>query len=227
MKKLANNLSLIVASFLASAGVVFAEGDKDFFDAAEGITLPTDETTTGANAPAAQATENVAEQAQHGANFVDSAKDFFTNLGGNIQHGLQGFTGKLQEFGNFIGEKLQGITGGNPLISKIAVALVLVLISVLIIVVLVLIAKKFVHKTQSNPFQSQPFGDSDVDNDFEPVDENDNNYQDEGFVPADGNDGAVDVGNQANQKVTSVEQKTLSAPSDISGAMKNFLHVTE
>ena len=216
MKKLANNLSLIVASFLASAGVVFAEGDKDFFDAAEGITLPTDETTTGATAPAAQATENVAEQAQHGANFVDSAKEFFANLGGNIQHGLQGFTGKLQEFGNFVGEKLQGITGGNPLISKIAVALVLVLI-----------AKKFVHKTQSNPFQSQPFGDSDEDNDFEPVDENDNNYQDEGFVPADGNDGAVDVGNQANQKVTSVEQKTLSAPSDISGAMKNFLHVTE
>ena len=103
MKKLANNLSLIVASFLASAGVVFAEGDKDFFDAAEGITLPTDETTTGANAPAAQATENVAEQAQHGANFVDSAKEFYANLGGNIQHGLQGFTGKLQEFGNFIG----------------------------------------------------------------------------------------------------------------------------
>lgn len=226
MKKLANNLSLIAASFLASASVVFAESDKDFFEAAEGITLPTDETATGATAPVPQAAEGAAEQAQHGANFVDSAKEFFTNLGGNIQHGTQGFTDKLQAFGNLIGEKLNVVTGGNPLISKIAVALVLVLISIVIIVVLVLIAKKFVHKTQANPFQSQPFGPTD-ENDFEPIGDN-NNVQDDGsFAPADNGEGAVDMGNQANQKVTSEEQKTLSSPTDISGAMKNFLNVTE
>ena len=215
MKKLANNLSLIAASFLASASVVFAESDKDFFEAAEGITFPTDETATGATAPVPQAAEGAAEQAQHGANFVDSAKEFFTNLVGNIQHGTQGFTDKLQNFGNLIGEKLNVVTGGNPLISKIAVALVLVLI-----------AKKFVHKTQANPFQSQPFGSTD-ENDFEPIDDN-NNVQDDGsFAPADNDDGTVDIGNQTNQKVTSEEQKTLSSPTDISGAMKNFLNVTE
>ena len=226
MKKLANNLSLIAASFLASASVVFAESDKDFFEAAEGITFPTDETATGATAPVPQAAEGAAEQAQHGANFVDSAKEFFTNLVGNIQHGTQGFTDQLQNFGNLIGEKLNVVTGGNPLISKIAVALVLVLISIVIIVVLVLIAKKFVHKTQANPFQSQPFGPTD-ENDFEPIDDN-NNVQDDGsFAPADNDDGTVDIGNQTNQKVTSEEQKTLSSPTDISGAMKNFLNVTE
>lgn len=224
MKKLANNLSLMAISFLASASVAFAENDKDFFEAAEGITLPTDETATGTTAP--QTAESAAEQAQHGASFVDSAKEFFANLGGNIQHGTQGFVEKLQDFGNFIGEKLNVLTGGNPLVSKIAVALVLVLISIVIIVVLVLIAKKFVHKTQANPFQSQPFGSPD-DNDFEPMSDN-NNIQDDGsFVPADNGDGTVDVGNQASQKVASEEQKTLSSPTDITGAMKNFLNVTE
>lgn len=225
MKKLANNLSLIAASFLANVGMAFAASDSEFFEAAEGITLPTDETATGAIAPTAQPAESAA--AQSGANFVDSAKEFFTNFSGKIQHYLHGFTDKLHDFANLIGEKLNVLTGGNPLISKIAVALVLVLISVVIIVILVLIAKKFVRRTQTNPFQSQPFGNPDEGNDFEEIDEPVQNNNQNESAPIENNNGTVDVGNQATQKVTSVEQTILSAPFDIAGAMKNFLHVTE
>lgn len=222
MKKLANNLSLIIVSLFASASVAFAENDSDFFAAAEGITVPTDETATGATAPVPQAAENAA--AQHGGNFLDTTKEFFANLGTNIQHGCQGFTGKLQEFGNFIGDKLNGITGGNPLISKIAVALVLVLISIVIIVVLILIAKKFVHKTQSNPFQSQLFGNPEVSNidDIEDIEDEEDINADEGEIP-ENTETTMKIGEQ----VTSEEQSTLIAPSDISGAMKNFLNITE
>lgn len=225
MKKSVNKLSLITLSLLASASVAFAENDKEFFDAAEGITLPTDETATGTVPPAAQTGGDVVGQTQQNTNFFDLAKDFFVNLGSNFQQGSQGFMVKLQDFGNYIGEKLNVVTGGNPLISKIAVALVLVLISVVIIVVLVLIAKKFVHKTQSNPFEAQPFASTD-DNDFATIE--DNNLQDNGsFVTADNNDGTVDIGNQTSQKVISEEQKMLSSPTDITGAMRNFLNVTE
>ena len=227
MKKLAYNLNLLAISLFAGVQVAFAENDSDFFAAAEGITLPTDETSTGATVPAPQAAEKAAEQAQQGGNFLDLTKEFFSNLGGNIRHGVQGFTGKLQEFGNFIGDKLNGITGGNPLVSKIAVALVLVLISIVIIVVLVLIAKKFVHKAVSNPFQAQPFWNTNFDNfnDIENLDDDDDNLDvdEQSTQPSDNSDGTDD----GSEQVTSEEQTTLIAPTDIQGAMKNFLNITE
>ncbi len=216
MKKLVNNFILIMIAIFTNAKIAFAENDSDFFAAAEGITLPTDETATGATAP--QVSEEIAEQAQNSGNFIDSAKGFFSDFGGNIQGFWQNFSGKLQEFANFIGDKLNGITGGNPLISKIAVALVLVLISIVVIVVLVLIAKKFVKKTQSNPFQAQPFdslGEDEENIDFEDTD--DDNITDQDIQNDDSN----------NTENHSVEQTTLNTPTDISGAMRNFLNVTE
>lgn len=208
---------LIFAALFANAKIAFAENDNDFFEAAEGITLPTDETATGATAP--QVSDEIAEQVQNNGNFVDVVKNFFSDLGGNLQNFWQNFSGKLQEFANFIGDKINGITGGNPLISKIAVALILVLISIVVIVVLVLIAKKFVRKTQSNPFQAQPFdsiGEKGENINFDETDDEDV------F-----NENSVEEDDVAVEKEPSVEQTTLNTPTDISGAMRNFLNVTE
>lgn len=221
MKKLVNKFYLIIASFLATATTVFAENDSDFFEAAEGITLPTDETATGAVVPSA---ENVAEQVQQGNNALDAVKEFFVNLSGNIKEYLQSFTGKLQEFANIIGDKLNGLTGGNPLVSKIMVALVLVLISIVIIVILVIIAKKFIRKTTSNPFQSQPFEEIDNGDDFDEIDDIDEENVDDGNTPS----SLKEEGTTAIQEpVSSEEQITLRTPTDITGAMKNFLNITE
>lgn len=204
-----------------TATAVFAENDNDFFEAAEGITLPTDETATGAVAPT---TENVAEQAQQGNNFLNVLKEFFVNFGSNVKEFLHNFAGKLQEFANVIGDKLNGLTGGNPLVSKILVALVLVLISIVIIVVLVLIAKKFVRKTASNPFQSQPFGNIDNGDDFDDFDDiDDENFDDDNIPSVQKEEGNTVI----QEPVSSEEQITLRTPTDLTGAMKNFLNITE
>lgn len=231
MKKLVNNFCLIVASFFASATAVFAENDSEFFEAAEGITLPTDETATGAVAPTVENVAEQAQQAQQGGNALEPIKEFFANFGGNLQSGWQGFCEKLQGFANIIGDKLNGLTGGNPLVSKIVVALVLVLISIVIIVVLVLIAKKFVHKTTSNPFQSQPFGkvgeieDLDDIDDIDDVDEEKIDVGQENSNNVKNDESTVNTG--IKEPVTSEEQITLRTPTDIAGAMKNFLNITE
>ena len=69
------------------------------------------------------------------------------NAGNNVLHTIKD---SLQNFGDLIGENLEKITGGNPFITKILVALVLVVISVFVITILVLIAKKFVFKANKN-----------------------------------------------------------------------------
>lgn len=73
----------------------------------------------------------------------------------------------LQNVGSSLGDNMDAVTGGNPLITKLLVVFILVFISIFIIIVLILLARKFVFKKTVNPFVATGCDEMPLDEEFD------------------------------------------------------------
>lgn len=198
---------------LFSALPVFAENEEnDFFDPLNNI--PGDTVETPVNPTEQQmAAEQVGNKAMDaGNNVLVSIKTFFENC-----------SHKLQEYGHLLSGHLEKLTGGNPLVTKLIVCLILVLISVVVIVILVLIAKFFVFKKKkTNIFQSHEMaqGEDDEFDDLEDDEEIETENQ-KNIPPSRNNASAMNNNNDLTVSVSSDE------PQNMQEAIRLFLQVTD
>ncbi|MCR5261783.1 MAG: hypothetical protein K6C94_08095 [Candidatus Gastranaerophilales bacterium] len=241
--KLKNILSLFCISYFCGIKV-FAEELGD---------IPNDEFIQDAlqvDVPANAA--NSAEQNMAAEQVGDEAINSGNNVLHTIKDGLHNALDSMQNLGYTIGEHLEKITGGNPFVTKILVALVLVVISVIVITVLILIAKKFVFKSKApkNVFQQkkkQP-APSISDDESGDYDEYEEEYSDNGEYPENAqntsdveyeNDGEFEDEYGDDQYDTSVPDPIPSLnttrnaafidvePQTVQEAIKRFILITE
>ncbi len=195
------------------------------------------QTAAGKATEQAMAAEQVGDEAMlSGNNVLDNIKEF-------LKHGAE----KLQDVGNSIGHSLQNLTGGNPLITKLLVALILVVISIVIVVVLIVIAKKFIFKKKNmeefEDEEDEEFDDSDFeDEEIETIEDSQtpDNTQDDDFeeiepishtkIPPKStikDEQPTQTQGPSSIPVKPQQIKHLASADSIQTAMKIFLKVTE
>lgn len=221
---------LLPLIFMISGQMVFAENEgqnEEFLDAAMQIQVPTDEMSNIQEPAPIEPFENEPVTTSN-----NGLKDVFNN-----------FSDKLQDFGNSIGSNFEHLTGGNVVLTKIIIGLILVLMSIVVITVLVLIAKKVIFKNQKvvsqNLFENknQNIEYDENDEEYEEIEEYEevdaDEYEDEGTVtpiePSKEDEKIKPTTQNKNSQVkaSSINLSLSNEPKTIADAMQNFLSITE
>jgi hypothetical protein len=214
--------TVLFLSLFLGTNIVFAEGDKEFFDAAEGINVPAEEIKTGLSVPQPDSVQNADKAIQEASSNGHAIADFFKNIGEHISAPF----GKLQQFSTDFETKLQDLTHGNVVVQKAIVIVSLTLICLVIIVIGCLVVKKFMHSSKDkNIFSNQQNFQPDID---ENIDNSDNDFDNIDNVPENNVEQTeYELQNDEVYQQMSIEQELLNTPEDISSAIKKFIKITE